>query len=47
MVGLLVVWWALLLASTVDMGALLFWVGVAAVVFYVGWACTVWAKKGG
>jgi hypothetical protein len=47
MLGLLLIWWVLLLfAGAVGMGALLGWGGVAAVVFYAGWACTTWARKG-
>jgi hypothetical protein len=46
-VGLLLLWWVLLLfAGVVDMGVLLRWSGVATVVFYTGWVCTVWARKG-
>lgn len=45
--GLLLIWWVLLLfAGAADMGTLLFWSVTAAIVFYVGWACTVWARKG-
>lgn len=45
--GLLLLWWVLLLfAGVVDMGVLLRWGVVAAAVFYTGWACTVWARKG-
>ena len=46
-VGLLLIWWVLLLfAGTVDMGTLLFWSLAAVLVFSLGWGCTVWAKKG-
>jgi hypothetical protein len=45
--GLLLIWWVLLLfASVAGMGALLLWSLAAVVVFYVGWACTVWARRG-
>jgi hypothetical protein len=45
--GLLLIWWVLLLFTSVaDMGALLPWSAAAAAVFYAGWACTVWARKG-
>lgn len=45
-VGLVLVWWVLLLfASVAGMGALLQSVFVAAVVFYTGWACATWARK--
>lgn len=45
--GLLLIWWVLLLfANVAGMGALLVWCGIAAAVFYTGWACTVWARKG-
>jgi len=44
-VGLVLLWWVLLLfAGTAGMGLLLYWSAVAAVVFYAGWACTTWAK---
>jgi hypothetical protein len=45
--GLVLVWWVLLLFTGVaGMGVLLWWSMVAAGVFYAGWACTMWAKKG-
>jgi hypothetical protein len=45
--GLLLMWWVLLLFSGVaSMGILLYWGGAAAGVFYAGWACTMWARKG-
>jgi hypothetical protein len=44
--GLVLVWWVLLLfAGVASMGVLLWWSVAAAVVFYAGWACTMWAKK--
>jgi hypothetical protein len=44
--GLLLIWWVLLLfAGTADMGTLLMWSLAAVTVFYVGWVCTTWAKK--
>jgi len=46
--GLLLIWWVLLMfVGAADMWVLLYWSLVAALVFYVGWACTVWAKRGG
>ena len=47
--GLLLIWWVLLLfVSMADagMGVLLQWGLFAAVVFYAGWAFTVWGKRG-
>ena len=45
--GLVLIWWVLLLfAGVADMWTLLYWSLVAIVVFYFGWACTTWAKKG-
>ena len=49
MLGLLLIWWVLLLfVSLADAGmsVLLQWGLLAAVVFYLGWAFTVWGKKG-
>ena len=44
MVGLVLIWWVLLLfAGTAGMGVLLYWSAAAALIFYVGWACMVWA----
>ena len=44
MVGLVLIWWVLLLfAGTAGMGVLLSWSAAAALVFYAGWACTMWA----
>jgi len=44
--GLLLLWWVLLLFAGVEgMGALLFWSVIAAAAFYAGWACTVWARR--
>jgi hypothetical protein len=44
--GLLLIWWVLLLfAGAADMGILLLWSVAAVIVFYAGWACTTWAKK--
>jgi hypothetical protein len=37
----------LLFAGTPGMGLLLEWSMVAALVFYAGWACTIWAKGKG
>jgi hypothetical protein len=46
-VGLLLICGVLLLfVDAVGMGALLAWGSVAVVVFYTGWACTMWARKG-
>ena len=47
--GLLLIWWVLLLfVSLADAGMsmLLQWGLLAAAVFYLGWAFTVWGKKG-
>jgi hypothetical protein len=47
-VGLILIWWVLLLfAGVADMWILLYWSLAAVLVFYTGWACTTWAKKGG
>jgi hypothetical protein len=44
MVGLVLIWWVLLLfAGTAGMGVLLYWSAAAALVFYAGWACMMWA----
>ncbi len=44
--GLLLLWWVLLLfAGVADMGTLLYWSLAAALLFYLGWVGTVWAKK--
>jgi len=46
--GLVLVWWVLLMfAGAVGMWVLLYWSLLAVLVFYVGWACTRWAKRGG
>ena len=43
-VGLVLIWWVLLLfAGTAGMGVLLYWSAAAALVFYAGWACMMWA----
>lgn len=45
-IGLLLIWSVLLLfAGTAGMGTLLYWSFVAVFVFYVGWACTAWARQ--
>ena len=46
--GLLLIWWVLLLfASTTEHAAWLYGgVAAAVVVFYSGWVCIAWAKKG-
>ncbi len=45
--GLLLIWWVLLLfTGFADMWTLLFWTLVAALVFYIGWVCTLWSKPG-
>ena len=45
-IGLLLIWWVLLLfTGAADMGTLLYWSFAAIMVFYLGWACTVWARK--
>ena len=44
MVGLVLIWWVLLLfAGTAGMGVLLYWSAAAALVFYAGWAFMMWA----
>jgi hypothetical protein len=44
MLGLVLIWWVLLLfAGTAGMGVLLSWSAAAALVFYAGWACMMWA----
>jgi hypothetical protein len=44
MVGLVLIWCVLLLfTDTAGMGALLYWSATAALVFYAGWACIMWA----
>jgi hypothetical protein len=46
--GLLLIWWVLLMfAGAAGMWVLLYWSLLAVLVFYVGWACTLWAKRGG
>jgi hypothetical protein len=43
--GLVLIWWVLLLfAGTAGMSVLLYWGAAAALVFYVGWACMMWAR---
>ena len=45
-IGLLLIWWVLLLfTGAADMGTLLYWSFAAIVVFYLGWACVTWARK--
>jgi hypothetical protein len=45
--GLLLIWWVVLLfAGVASMGVLLWWGMAAAGVFWAGWACTMWARKG-
>lgn len=44
--GLVLIWWVLLLfVGTASMGVLLYWSGAAALVFYGGWACTMWGTR--
>ena len=44
MLGLVLIWWVLLLfAGTASMGVLLYWSAAAALVVYAGWACMMWA----
>ena len=46
--GLLLIWWVLLMfAGAAGMWVLLYWSLLAALVFYLGSACTWWAKRGG
>jgi hypothetical protein len=41
-------WWVLLMfAGAAGMWVLLYWSLLAVTVFYVGWACILWAKRGG
>jgi hypothetical protein len=43
-VGLVLLWWVLLLfAGAANMGLLLYWSAAAALVFYAGWVCIMWA----
>ena len=45
--GLVLIWWVLLMfVGVAGMWVLLYWGLLAVVVFYVGWACTMWAKRG-
>jgi hypothetical protein len=47
-VGLLLIWWVLLLfAGTASMDVLLYWSLVAIGVFGSGWVCIVWVKSRG
>jgi hypothetical protein len=45
--GLLLMWWVLLLfTSTRDLPMVVYGgTAAAVVVFYLGWACTVWGRK--
>jgi len=44
-IGLVLIWWVLLLfAGTAGMAVLLSWSAAAALVFYAGWACILWAR---
>jgi hypothetical protein len=46
MLGLVLVWWVLLLFPvTAGMSVLLYWSAAAALVFYVGWVCMRWAIR--
>ena len=46
--GLLLIWWVLLLfTGFADMWTLLFWTMAAALVFYLGWVCTLWPTRPG
>jgi hypothetical protein len=43
-IGLVLIWWVLLLfAGTAGMGLLLYWSAAAAFGFYAGWVCIMWA----
>ncbi len=47
LLGLLLIWWVLLLfVGFAGMGVLLRWGLFAAIVFYTGWGCAMWAKRG-
>jgi hypothetical protein len=44
--GLLLIWWVLLLfTAAAAMGTLLYWSFAAIVVFCLGWACATWARE--
>jgi hypothetical protein len=44
--GLLLIWWVLLLFPvTASMSVLLGWGVAAALVFYTGWVCMMWATR--
>jgi hypothetical protein len=44
--GLVLIWWVLLLfAGTAGMSVLLYWGAAAALVFYAGWVCMMWATR--
>jgi hypothetical protein len=45
MIGLVLIWCVLLLFTdtAAGMGVLLYWSAAAALVFYAGWACMMWA----
>jgi hypothetical protein len=46
MLGLVLIWWVLLFfASTAGMSVLLCWGAAAALVFYAGWVCMMWATR--
>ena len=46
MLGLVLIWWVLLLfAGTAGMSVLLGWGTVAALIFYAGWVCMRWATR--
>ena len=45
--GLILIWWVLLLfAGVADMWVLLYWSLAAALVFYVGWLGVQWGHRG-
>jgi hypothetical protein len=46
--GLLLIWWVLLMfVGAASMWVLIYWSLLAVLIFYVGWACTMWARRSG
>ncbi len=44
--GLVLIWWVLLLfVGTASMWVLIYWSIIAIVVFVGGWVCTAWVKR--
>ncbi len=46
-VGLLLIWWVLLLFTSAGDIAIVLYGGfaIAILLFYLGWGCTIWARK--